>query len=401
MSPINKNASDFNFDVARARHDTPACENVLHFNNAGAALMPAPVVEAVQSHWQLEAQIGGYEAEAQAEDKIERTYDALAALLHCDRDEIALMESATRAWDMAFYSLAFAPGDRVLIGAAEYASSYIALLQMARKTGVEIHVIPDEAQGQISLDALRAALDDRVKLIALTHVPTNSGLVNPAEEVGAMARAAGVPYLLDACQSAGQIPLDVNALNCDFLAATGRKYLRGPRGTGFLYVRRAMLERVEPIFLDLQSATLTGPEQYVMRADARRFETWETSFASRIGLGAAVDYALAWGVEAIEARVIWLAERLRARLRALPGVTVWDRGARQCGLVTFTKADESPDAVKTRLAAHAIHVWISRQNMLWLQPALPAPVVRASLHYYNTEEEIDRFCAILTGAEGL
>src|SRR5262245_5214003 len=205
-------------DLARARRETPGCETVLHFNNAGASLMPQPVVDAVIGHLQLEARIGGYEAAAQAHAAVERVYDAAATLLGCHRDEVALVENATRAWDMAFYAVPLGPGDRILTAMAEYASNYIALLQVARKTGATIEVIPNDEYGQISIAALRRAIDERVKLIALTHVPTNSGLVNPAAQVGEVARQAGVLYLLDACQSVGQMPMYVDALGCDMLS---------------------------------------------------------------------------------------------------------------------------------------------------------------------------------------
>ena len=384
-------------DVQRARRETPGCENVLHFNNAGAALMPQPVLHATIAHLQLEALVGGYEAAAQAHAAVEHVYEAAAALLGGQRDEIAIVENATRAWDMAFYAVPLGPGDRILTAVAEYASNYIAFLQVARKTGAVVEVIPNDASGQLSVEALRHAIDDRVKLIAITHVPTNGGLVNPAAAVGQVAREAGVLYLLDACQSIGQLPIDVGAIGCDMLSATGRKYLRGPRGTGFLYVRREILERLEPPFLDLHAAQWVARDRFEMRPDARRFENWETYYAGKIGLGVAIDYALQWGLEAIWARIKRLADDLRQQLSTIAGVTVMDEGVERCGIVSFTVAGTDADEVHRRLAKRRINVSVSRvsSTRLDMEARGLSDLVRASVHYYNTEEEIARFCSAL------
>jgi len=382
------------FDLQRARQDTPGCENVLHFNNAGASLMPRPVLDATISHLQLEAQIGGYEAVERSQGRIERVYDAAAALIGCSRDEIATIENATRAWDMAFYSIPFSPGDRILTAVAEYASNYIAFLQIARKTGATIEVIPNDEHGQISLEALRKALDERVKLIAITHVPTNGGLVNPVIEVGKVAREAGILYLVDACQSIGQMPIDVNAIGCDMLSATGRKFLRGPRGTGFLYVRSSVLEQLEPPFLDLHAAEWVARDRYEMLPNARRFENWETNYAGKIGLGVAIDYALQWGMDTLWRRIKTLAYNLRARLSTLPGVIVHDRGVTQCGIVTFSVDGKDPEEIKQRLADQHINVSVSilSSTRLDMEERGLSSLVRASVHYYNSEEEVERFC---------
>jgi selenocysteine lyase/cysteine desulfurase len=384
-------------DLARARGQTPGCEEVLHFNNAGAALMPEPVLEATVSHLRLEARIGGYEAAAQAEDALERVYDAAASLIGCHREEIAVVENATRAWDMAFYSLPFGPGDRILTAVAEYASNFIAYLQVARRTGARVEVVPNDEQGRISVEALRDMMDDDVRLISLTHVPTNGGLVNPAAAVGEVAREAGVLYLLDACQSVGQLPLDVGEIGCDMLSATGRKYLRGPRGTGFLYVRRGILEDLEPPFLDLHAATWTARDRFRVRPDARRFENWETNFAGKVGLGVAVDYALQWGIEAIRDRVQHLAEHLRTRLHEVAGVTVRDLGVVRCGIVTFTVEEKTPETVVRALSEHGINTSVSppSSTLLDMESRNLDGLVRASVHYYNSEEEVERFCETL------
>jgi cysteine desulfurase/selenocysteine lyase len=380
-------------DIERARRDTPAASQVLHFNNAGAALMPAPVLQAQLRHLQLEAETGGYEAAAAADDRIEAIYDSIARLLNADRAEIALVENATVAWDMAFYSVGFAAGDRILTAEAEYSSNYIAFLQVARRSGAVVEVVPSDEAGELDVEALERMIDRRVKLIAITHVPTNSGLVNPAAAIGCIARAHGILYLLDACQSVGQMPIDVAAIGCDMLSGTGRKYLRGPRGTGFLYVRRVALDRLEPPFLDLQAATWVEPDRYEMRPDARRFENWERNVAGQLGLGAAVDYALGWGLADITGRIEPLAAELRRRLAEIPGVSVRDRGRRRCGIVTFTVEGKPARDIVAALGQRRINCHKSGPSLLDAR-ARPLPdLVRASVHYYNTEEEVARFAA--------
>ncbi len=385
------------FDLERARNETPGCRNVLHFNNAGAALMPERVLDATIAHLELEAQIGGYEAAEYAQDAIEHTYDAVAALFGCSRDEVAIIENATRAWDMAFYSIPFKPGDRILTAMAEYASNYIAFLQIARKTGAIVAAIPNDVHGQVSIDALRKALDKRVKLIAITHVPTNGGLVNPVAEIGKVARDNGILYLVDACQSIGQMPINVDQIGCDMLSATGRKYLRAPRGTGFLYVRQGVLEQLEPPLLDLHAATWVAPDRYEMRPDARRFENWEANYAGKIGLGVAIDYALEWGMDTIWRRIQTLAYQLRTQLSPLPGVIVRDRGVTQCGIVTFTVENKEPEELRKTLAQQNINVSVTTRSstLLDMDTRGLTNMVRASVHYFNSEEEVERFCALL------
>jgi cysteine desulfurase/selenocysteine lyase len=384
-------------DLERARRETPGCQLVLHLNNAGAALMPQSVLQAQMDHLQLEAEIGGYEAAAREHSRLEGFYDAAARLLNCQRQEIAYVENATRAWDMAFYSIPFQPSDRILTSAAEYASNYIAFLQVARKTGARVEVIPSDEEGQLSLASLRNMIDPRVKLIAITHVPTNGGLVNPAAEVGAIAREAGILFLLDACQSVGQMPIDVQQIGCDFLSATGRKFLRGPRGTGFLYVRNDICQQLEPPLLDLHAATWTAPDQFVIRPDARRFENWEMNLAGKLGLTAAINYVLEWGLDEIAARIDVLARQLRDGLQQIDNVTPLDLGRRQCGIVSFNVAGVSAADVKQRLAKERINVSVSphEYTLLDMQARAIPSLVRASVHYYNTSEEIDRFLQVL------
>ncbi|NKQ35819.1 MAG: aminotransferase class V-fold PLP-dependent enzyme [Chloroflexi bacterium] len=385
------------FDIHRARAETRYCEEVVHFNNAGAALMPAPVADTLHAYLHKEERLGGYETAVAEQDALDNFYRAAAQLLHCASDEIAFTENATRAWDMAFYSFKFAPGDKIITSLAEYASNVIAYNQQAKRYGVEIVFAPNDASGQLDARALENLLDDRVKLIAISHIPTGGGLVNPAAAIGQIARAANVPFLLDACQSVGQLPLDVAAIGCDILCGTGRKYLRGPRGTGLLYVRESLIEQLEPPFLDLHAATLTAPTAYTIRPDAKRFENWEQYFAGKAALGAAIDYALSYGLEAIQARIYHLAGRLRRKLRAVEGITLTDEGVEKCGIVTFTAEQLPPAAIKQYLGKRGINVTTAGRSgsLVSFQHRGLTEVVRASLHYYNTEQEVDYFMETL------
>jgi selenocysteine lyase/cysteine desulfurase len=387
-------------DVRRARRETPGCEHVTHLDNAGASLPPQPVLDAVIGHLQLEARVGGYEAHDQNEQAIDRFYGAAAELVGAGLGEIAFSSSATRAWDMAFYGFSFEPGDRILTAVAEYISNYIAYIQVARRAGVEVVPVSSDEYGQVSVDSLRRLVDERVKLIAITHVPTNGGLVNPAAEIGAVAREAGIPYLLDACQSVGQLPVDVEEIGCDLLSATGRKYLRGPRGTGFLYVRSSLLDRLEPPLLDMRAADWVEPDRYELRPDAIRFEEWEQAYAAKAGLATAIDYALGWGLDSIWQRVAELGESLRARLGDINGVTVRDLGEIRCGIVTFTVDGVEANDLKKRLSRERINVTASpRSSTLLDSRARGLPdLVRASVHYYNTDEELDRLVETVSKA---
>jgi selenocysteine lyase/cysteine desulfurase len=386
-------------DIARARADTPGCATVTHLNNAGAALPPACVTATVVEHLHTEARIGGYEAAAAAAPRLTAVRDSVARLINAEADDIALVDHATRAWQAIFYALPFGPGERILTCRAEYASNAIAFLQVARRTGATVEVVEDDDTGQVDVADLRRRIDERVRLISLVHVPTQGGLVNPAEEVGRIAGEAGIPYLLDACQSVGQLDIDVRRLRCDALSATGRKFLRGPRGTGFLYVHPRLRDRVEPAMLDLHSAAWTAPDRYEVHPTARMFETWERDVAATLGLGAAVDYALSWGLPAIERRVLHLGERLRADLAQVPGVTVRDRGSRRCGIVTFTVAGVPAGRVRDELAASGINTSISlAEYARYDLPVRGVPeLVRASVHYYNTVDEIRRLVEVVNG----
>ncbi|NYH12403.1 aminotransferase class V-fold PLP-dependent enzyme [Pseudomonas moraviensis] len=387
-------------NIEQLRADTPGVEQLIHFNNAGAALMPDPVIEVMTRHLQLEARIGGYEAAGQQAREVEDVYDAIGQLINARPEEIAVIENATRAWDMAFYSLPLQPGDVVLTSTTEYAGNYIPYLQLKQQRGIEIRVIPNDEQGQVSLPALRDMLgDDRVALVSLPVIATNGGPVQPIEQIGALARAAGVLFLLDACQGVGQMPIDVQKIGCHMLAATSRKYLRGPRGMGFLYVEKTLCENLEPAFLDLHAASLLTPDTFRIRGDARRFENWECNVAAKLGMGAAARYALAQGIEPMWQRIQRLSAHLRNRLADVPGVTPQDRGAVKSGIVTFTCQHASAAQIQAWLAKQEKRINVTtstfRSTMLDMQQRDLLEVSRASLHAYNTEAEIDAMVTTL------
>ncbi|GAB5494420.1 MAG: aminotransferase class V-fold PLP-dependent enzyme [Phototrophicaceae bacterium] len=385
-------------NIEQLRAETQGLAHVTHFNNAGAGLMPQPVVDAMIEHLQLEAQIGGYEAVAKAQDKISRTYDAVAELLNAHRDEIAIVENATRAWTMAFYGIQFKDGERILTSVAEYASNYIAFLQVQKQVNISIEVVPNDEHGQLDLVALEQMMDDKVRLIAISHVPSQGGLIQPAKEVGAIAKKYGALYLLDACQSVGQMVIDVQEIGCHMLSATGRKYLRGARGIGFLYVARDVIPQLEPSVLDLHSATWLSADSYELAPTAKRFENWEMNISAKIGLGVAVDYALAIGLDNIEARTQSLATTFREMLNAIAGITTRDMGQKQCGIVTFSIEGHDAREISQKLREHHINTSVSPYTyaVLDFKERDLDYLVRASVHYYNTQAELERFCDVLT-----
>ncbi|HAA24408.1 MAG TPA: aminotransferase [Cytophagales bacterium] len=386
-------------NIDQLRNETQGTQHVIHLNNAGASLLPDPVMAVMTQYLAEEACYGGYEVAARHQSALQGFYATVARLLNAREEDIAYTTSATDAWTKLFYSLGWQAGDVILTGHSEYASNYIAFLQMQKKYGVNIEVIPNDEQGQVSLKALEAALSPKVKLVALTHMPTNGGLVNPAEAVGALTQAHGALYLLDACQSAGQYPLDVQKLGCDRLTVTGRKYLRGPRGTGFMYVNERVRNTYEPMILDLFSAQWTAKGQYETRQDARVFEIWEHNLAAKLGLKKAIEYALELGLENIWKRVQHVADYLRKSTEAIPRVSVKDLGTARSGIVSLDIENKEAAEVMQTLRQRKINtsLIVPSGTLLDMQDRKLGEMIRASVHYYNTEEEIDVFVRILKG----
>ena len=391
-------------DVAAERAATPGCATVAHLNSAGAALPTAATVATVVAHLELEAVTGGYEAGALVADRTAAVYDSVARLLGARPGEVALTGSDTEGWTKLLWGLALGgglpAGRRILVDHQCYDSHYLGLLQVCGVTGSTLHVVPAAADGTIDLDALAAELAaGDVALVCATHVGTHRGLVNPVEEVGDRCRATGTLFFLDACQSVGQLPVDVGRIGCAAATATGRKWLRGPRGTGLLYVSSDLVGTLRPPGLDGTSARWEDADHYRLQPGAARFVPFETPVALHLGLGTAVDHALALGIDAIADRVGHVAEGLRDGLTAVDGVEVHDGGTRRSGIVTFTVEGSTPAEVKVAAAAAGVNVSYTEAGAARFDMggARPEAVVRASPHYLSTEDECARLVEVVDG----
>lgn len=385
--------------LAGWRADTPGCLHGAHLNNAGAGLMPAPVSAAIHAYLERESLAGGYEAAEEAHASLAAVYDDVARLLGAQARNVAVMGSATEAYNQALASFDWSPGDVLVTTRNDYVSNQLTFLALARRRGVDVRRADDLPEGGVDPEALRAlARHPRCRLVALTWMPTNSGLVQPAEAVGAVCAELDVPYLIDACQALGQTPIDVTTLRCDYLAATARKFLRGPRGVGCLFISdRRLAAGDHPWNIDLRGATWTAPEAFELQPDARRFENWEFPYALVLGLGVAARYALAVGLDVAQQRARALAERARERLAALPNVRVLDRGRERSAIVTAGVAGHDARALVPALRQRGVRTGatVKAYALLDMQEKQVESALRVSPHYYNTQDEIDHLVEAL------
>lgn len=381
-------------DIQQYRLETPGTAHFIHLNNAGAALMPQPVIDAMRHHLDLELINGGYEAAAMERQSIAEFYPVLASMLHAAPRNVAFTASATDAYNRALSSIPFKPGDVILTTNNDYVSNQIAFLQLQDRFEVKLVRAEDLPEGGVDPASVEALIKKhRPRLVAVTHIPTNSGLIQPVEEIGKLCRQYDCLYLVDACQSAGQLPLNTQEIQCDYLTATFRKFMRGPRGAGFLFVSDRVLDQpMAPLFLDLHSATWPEADEYELDASAKRFENWERSYALVQGATAAVNYALQIGLENIARQVQHNAAYLRGRLAESDQLRVLDHGQNLGGIITVHIPGKKPGPVKAALREAGINtslvfrgsalIEFDRQGVEW--------ALRLSPHYYNTAEEMDR-----------
>jgi selenocysteine lyase/cysteine desulfurase len=380
--------------VADWRGDTPGCEHRVHLNNAGAGLMPRSVSAVLREHIELETTIGGYEAADMRRERIATVYEHIARLCGTRPGNIAVTPSATAAFVHAISVNAFQPGDVIITSRLDYTSYQIQYLSLAERYGVVALHAPDLPEGGVDPDGVRQLLarNRNCRFVSLTWIPTHSGTMQDVAAVGDICAAAGVTYHIDACQAVGQLPIDVSTLKCDYLSATGRKFLRGPRGTGFLYVSDRALERGDrPLYIDMRGATWTAPTEFVPSAGAKRFEEWEFAYALVLGLGEAARYANEAGVDVCGQRARALAAYARERLSELPGARVLDRGRDLSALVTASFAGRDAGDIVRALTARRISTVSSLRwfGLLDFGARDVETAVRISPHYYNTIEEID------------
>jgi selenocysteine lyase/cysteine desulfurase len=379
--------------LTRWREDTPGCANCVHLNNAGAGLMPRSVLETITAHLNCEARVGGYESSDKAEGAVRATYSNIAELLGAQPHNIAVVENATVAFFQALSAFDFRPGDVIVTTRNDYISNQLAYLSLAKRQGIEVRRAENLPSGEVDPQSVRELLrDPRVKLLAVTWVPTNSGLMQPVEALGEVAEAAAVPYLVDACQAVGQIPINVSRLRCDFLSATARKFLRGPRGIGFLYVSDRALQRGDyPLYIDMRGANWVTADGFELAPDARRFENWEFAYALLLGLGEASRYALCVGIHRAGGRARELAATVRTRLSALPGYRLLDRGKDLAAIVTVAVLGWDTIALVDALRGRGINTSASlgAYAIIDMAEKSASSALRISPHYYNTESELD------------
>lgn len=391
--------SEAAIDVAVERERTLGTRSRHYFNAAGAGLISQNVIQCMIEHLRQEEQYGAYEAANLVAHDIEELYTSAAELLGCDADEISLHDTATTGLRVVFDALRLGEGDTVIASRSSYVSQALRLLTLEKLDGVTLRVIDNAPDGTVDLVALETALMQAPgAIISAVHVPTSSGLVEPVLSIGELARRHGATYILDATQSVGQIDIDVRSIGCDVLVATGRKFLRGPRGTAFNYVRRGFLETLEPWAPDVRGSIWSGQDQWTTPVSARSLETWEAATAGRLGLGVAIREAIQRGMPETERFIATGAARLRSALGAVDGVTVVDPPAATSGIVTFMVDGADARAVSRELRQRGIDtIAIPATHAQWdLGLRGFDAVVRASVHVYNDQADFDAIVAAMT-----
>jgi selenocysteine lyase/cysteine desulfurase len=343
--------------------------------------------------------MGGYEAADARAASIADFYPALAELLHTRPENIAWTASATDGYARALSTIAWKNGDVIVTTNNDYVSNQLAFFSLRERFGVQIIRAADLPTGGVDPADMERMIDlFRPILVAVTHIPTNSGLVQPIERIGQICRHYKILYLVDACQSAGQRILDVNAIGCDFLTATLRKYMRGPRGAGFMYASDRVLQPNQFMLLpDMIGADWTGIDSWKTNPTAKRFEYFEYSPAIKIGSAVATRYLLSQDQQWIQDRITHLGQVLRNRLSDIPDVRVLDHGTHLCGIVTAYHPAFQGYKIRDWLREQRVNTSVSTLNAAQIDFSRKGidAALRLSVHYYNTEEELEQAVAFI------
>jgi len=371
----------------------------LFLNSAGASLMPRSVTEKITEYLHREERLGGYTVEEQQAEEIAKFHQQAAQLIGCKIRNITFAHSASSAFMQALSSIPLYAKDVIITSEVDYTSNFLQFLSLHKKRGVICKVIKSLPNGDLDVEHFRQLIEQYpIKLVAITHIPTNSGLIQDVATIGEICHAENLIFLLDSCQSIGQIAVNLNNIKCDFLTATGRKFLRGPRGTGFLYVSDRILDQgFAPLLLDGGNATWTGSETYELMDSAERFGTWEKPYAMLTGLTESLRYLNDIGIQNVENHNKKIMNRLRSNLAGISSVTCYDLGTHTSNILTFRKKDKTPEDIKNLFSKHQVYFGISQkhQGQIDFEKKGIDWVVRLSPHYFNTEEEMDRISTII------
>lgn len=386
-------------NLEQIRKDTPGCADKLFFNSAGSSLPPASVTQRIKNYLDEEELTGGYRLAELKEAQLNRFYEHAARILNTVPKNIAFATNATDAYSQALSSVRLLEGDLIITSNDDYVSNYMHFISLQKKQKIVIDQVRNLDSGDLDLDHFKKLIEKKKpRLVAITHAPTSSGLVQDVEAIGEICSRNDILYLVDACQSVGQIEVDVKKIKCDYLSATGRKFLRGPRGTGFLYVSDKVLNRgLAPMYIDLRGSVWIEKDSFELEPTARRFERWEIPYALMDGLTEAFSYYLETGTEAIWNYNTELSQYFRNQLSLIQDVSIYDKGTRKCSIITFRKKNKELDYMNKELIKQNVHFSVSTRSSAFIDFSRKGIdwAIRLSPHYFNTREEVDDLCRII------
>ena len=386
-------------NIEQIRQDTPNCKDKIFLNSAGASLIPKIVVHKVNEYLIEEEKIGGYKLEELRKSEFDEFYNEVAKLIHCEAHNIAFINNATDGYIKALSCIDFKEDDTVITTDDDYASNHIHFIALQKRYHINVVRIKTFENGELDIEDFETLIKMyRTKLVSISHIPTNSGLIQNVKAIGNICEKNNIIFLLDACQSVGQIVVDVKPLKCDFLTATGRKFLRGPRGTGFLYVSDKILkEQYAPLYIDGRGATWTEIYKFEMLDSAKRFELWESPCAFKMGFQEAIKYANNIGMEHIQAYNEKIMKQLRANLSSIPNVVLFDKGLNTSNILTFRKGNVSLKRISNILDKNKVYYSVSNKEwgLIDFNKKGIEWAIRLSPHYFNTIEEMDKVSQII------